>query len=291
MVVVLQSLAQIKNMYDKLFEAVIGNCDTLVFLGGSEMETCKYISEKLGKTTIRTVSGNVSKGNKGSYSVGQNHAARDLMDPAEVAKMDNDMSIVIVRGVDPFYVHKYSLFEHPNFAMCGDASPENMVGDEFLDKYYTCTSKTTVEEDETEADNNEAKQIVEDGVIPGGFGGPISTEQMPCNNLQEMADAIGTEATEEAVADKLTAKGDEVSEGEGPVVSRDITNENNEEAADITDDYPEGYDFGNEDDPFGAMEGLNETAPVDATDFGMTDFDDSPENAGMDQESMLWLAG
>lgn len=284
-------------MYDKLSDAVIGNCDTLIFLGGNENETCEYISKKLGKTTIRTVSGNHNLGRNGGYSVGQNQAARDLMDPAEVAKMDNTMSIVIVRGLDPFFVPKYSLFDHPNFAMCGDnRDADNMVGDEFMDKFYTCTSKDIAEEDEIMEGNEEDKDIMEYGETPGLSGGPATSEQKPVNDLASMADAMGLDgrtATEEEVVNKMTPTGD--LKEDGTIFIRDVTDEPEDTIPDAAalgtdgDPFDSIGDIPDADDPFADAPSDDpfDTAPMDATDHGMESFDDSPES--MDMESAKWL--
>lgn len=67
--IVVQNIAQIKEKYDKLFESIIGGCDTIVFLGSSENETCKYISDTLGETTVRTRNISLSHGQKSGKSI------------------------------------------------------------------------------------------------------------------------------------------------------------------------------------------------------------------------------
>ena len=135
--IVLQNVSQLKEKYDKGYEGVIGNCDSLIFLGSKENDTCKYISEMLGKATIVVRNTGRSLSSKGgNTSQNYNHSARDLMDAAEVAKMDNKKSIVIVRGLQPFYDDKYDFFSHPNFKGTGDADPNNKVKKDFMDVYF-----------------------------------------------------------------------------------------------------------------------------------------------------------
>jgi len=118
--IILQNLAQIKEMYDKKAEGLIGNCDTILFLGSSELETCKYISEKLGKGTVVIRNNSRSRGAKGSSSLSYNRDARDLMSPDEVARMDNSECIVFIRGLQPFKTKKYDYPKHPNYKYTGD---------------------------------------------------------------------------------------------------------------------------------------------------------------------------
>lgn len=82
--IVVQNIAQIKEKYDKLFESIIGGCDTIIFLGSSENETCKYISESLGETTVRTRNTSRSHGGKGGSSESFSTTKRMLMTSEEV---------------------------------------------------------------------------------------------------------------------------------------------------------------------------------------------------------------
>ena len=120
-VVVLQSLSQIKKMYEKDYEALIGNCDSLVFLGSAEMETAKYISEKLGKTTIKTRSHSKSKsGDSESTNLDQ----RDIMTPDEISngKLKNEDCFVFIRNIPPFHDAKYKYETHPNYKFTFDGN-------------------------------------------------------------------------------------------------------------------------------------------------------------------------
>ena len=125
-VVVLQNLAQIKEIYDKKAEGVIGNADSMVFLGSSEPETCKYISEKLGSSTIVVRNNSRSMGSKGSSSLSYNRNKRELMTPDEVSRMPDTDCIVFVRGQQPFYGPKYDYTKHPNYHLTGDADKKNL---------------------------------------------------------------------------------------------------------------------------------------------------------------------
>lgn len=134
--IVVQSIAQIKEKYDKLFESIIGGCDTIVFLGSSENETCKYISDTLGETTVRTRNISLSHGQKGGSSEGFGTSKRMLLTPEEVKNLDNKECIVIIRGLHPFRDLKYDFSKHPHFSETGNASRNNELSEEFIEKYF-----------------------------------------------------------------------------------------------------------------------------------------------------------
>lgn len=125
--IVLQSEAQLKDRYEKKWEGIMGNCDTLLFLGGQEPTTLKDISERLGKANIVVRNNSRNRGGKGGgSSLSYNRDARNLMDPDEIMRMPNDECILIIRGLRPFRGKKYDYTSHPNYPMTGDANPENI---------------------------------------------------------------------------------------------------------------------------------------------------------------------
>ena len=123
--IIIQALSQIKSMYEKEWEVLIGNCDSLLFLGGSDQTTLKYISERLGKETIRSQNNSRSYGKQGSYSLSFNKTGRELLTADEIAVMDNNNCILFIRGQYPFFTVKYNYPRHPNYHMTGDANANN----------------------------------------------------------------------------------------------------------------------------------------------------------------------
>lgn len=119
--IILQSLSQIKALYKDEWEVLVGNCDSFLFLGGSDKTTLEYVSRKLGKETIQAVNSSRSKGRQGSYSTSNNKLGRELMTETELQTMDNKYCIYILRGMDPFFATKFDLTRHPNYPQCGDA--------------------------------------------------------------------------------------------------------------------------------------------------------------------------
>ena len=118
-------MAQLKAMYKDDWESLVGLCDEFLYLGGTEKETHKYVSELLGKETISTTSYNQSKGRSGSYSINHQQSGRDLMAPDEVRLRDNSKCILFIRGERPVVDYKYNLLKHPNirYTEDGGATP------------------------------------------------------------------------------------------------------------------------------------------------------------------------
>ena len=123
--IIVQNMAQLKAMYKDDWESLVGLCDEFLYLGGTEKETHKYVSELLGKETISTTSYNQSKGRSGSYSINHQQSGRDLMTPDEVRLLDNSKCILFIRGERPVVDFKYNLLKHPNirYTEDGGAAP------------------------------------------------------------------------------------------------------------------------------------------------------------------------
>ena len=117
-----QQLAQCKAIYDKNAETILGNMDSVVFLGGREASTIKEISENwLGKATISMQTEGRSRGQSESYNQNTQRLGRELMTPAELATMPGDRCILQLRGLPPFYSRKYDLKHHPNYRYTAEA--------------------------------------------------------------------------------------------------------------------------------------------------------------------------
>ena len=121
-----QQLAQSKAIYDKHAETILGNMDSVVFLGGREASTIKEISENwLGKSTISMQTDGRTRGQSESYSQNTQRLGRELMTPSELATMPGDRCILQLRGLPPFYSRKYDLKQHPNFKHTAEANKKN----------------------------------------------------------------------------------------------------------------------------------------------------------------------
>ena len=123
--IIIQNLAQLKKMYDKSWEILTGNCDSLLFLGGQEASTLESISKSLGKETIDVVSQNRTRSHK-SPSTSENNSimGRELMTPDELKVMKPTECVLIVRALHPFFCHKFNIEKHKNYPYLEDSNPK-----------------------------------------------------------------------------------------------------------------------------------------------------------------------
>ena len=123
--VIIQNLSQLKKMYKDSWENVLGNCDSLLFLGGQEPTTLEHISKTLGKETIDTRSNNRTRGRNGSTSENDGILGRELMTVDELKIMKDNECILFVRGLNPFFCDKFVIEKHPNYKLLEDFNPDN----------------------------------------------------------------------------------------------------------------------------------------------------------------------
>ena len=112
--IILQNLAQLKSLFEKQWESIVGNCDEFLYLGGNEQSTHKYVSELIGKETFDYDTYGKSTGNSGSYSTNFQIGGRELLTADEVRMLDNKFAILFIRGERPIMDYKYDILKHPN---------------------------------------------------------------------------------------------------------------------------------------------------------------------------------
>ena len=122
---VLQAQSQLKALYKDNADTIIGNCDSRLFLGGSEPSTLKELSQSLGKETIDTYNTGESRGRETSHSLNYQKLGRELMSVDDLATLDGGKCILQVRGLRPFLSDKYDITRHPNYKYLSDADPKN----------------------------------------------------------------------------------------------------------------------------------------------------------------------
>ena len=123
--IVLQAQSQLKAIYKDNADTIVGNCDTLLFLGGKEKTTLKEMEEFLGKKTIDMFNTGESRGRETSHSLNYQKLGKSLMSVDEIAVMDGGKCILQVRGVRPFLSDKYDITSHPNYKYLSDSDPKN----------------------------------------------------------------------------------------------------------------------------------------------------------------------
>ena len=104
--IIIQNLAQLKALFEKQWESIVGNCDEFLYLGGNEQSTTEWLSKLLGKETIDIRTTSDSKGVSGSHTTNYQRTGRELLTPDELAQLDNDKCIYNLRGLHPFLSRK-----------------------------------------------------------------------------------------------------------------------------------------------------------------------------------------
>ncbi len=122
---VLQAQSQLKALYKDNADTIIGNCDSMVFLGGKEKGTLKDLEETLGKETIDSFNTSDTRGSQRSYGLNYQKLGKSLMSIDELAVMDGGKCILQLRGVRPFFSDKYDITKHPNYKYLSDFDPKN----------------------------------------------------------------------------------------------------------------------------------------------------------------------
>ena len=125
--IIIQNLAQLKALFEKQWESIVGNCDEFLYLGGNEQSTHKYVSELLGKSTIDVNTYGQSKGRNGSYSTNWQISGRELYTPDEIRMLDNRYALLFVRGERAVQDDKYNILRHPNIKLTADGGAEPYI--------------------------------------------------------------------------------------------------------------------------------------------------------------------
>lgn len=126
--IIVQNIQNIKALYEKEWESIIGNCDTLLFLGGgNEPTSLEFVTKLLGKETIDTRTRGQTKGRSGSSSTNFQQTGRELLTMDEVRKLDTKDAILFIRGEDPVLDQKYDLKRHPNIRLTADGKAKPYI--------------------------------------------------------------------------------------------------------------------------------------------------------------------
>lgn len=140
---VLQAQSQLKALYKDNADTIIGNCDSMIFLGGKEKTTLKDLSETLGKETIDMFNTSDTRGSQRSYGLNYQKLGKELMSMDELAVMDGGKCILQLRGVRPFFSEKYDIIQHPNYKYLSDVDKRNTFD---IEKYLSTKLKPKPDE-------------------------------------------------------------------------------------------------------------------------------------------------
>ena len=134
---VLQAQSQLKAIYKDHADTIIGNCDSMIFLGGKEKTTLKDLTETMGKETIDSYNTSDTRGSQRSYGLNYQKLGKELMSMDELAVMDGGKCVLQLRGVRPFLSEKYDITKHPRYKMLSDFDRRNAFDiEKFLSRRY-----------------------------------------------------------------------------------------------------------------------------------------------------------
>ena len=166
--IIIQNMAQLKKLFEKEWENIVGNCDEFLFLGGMEYETFKDISQRLGKETIDTRTSNRQHGSRGSYTTNDNITGRDLLSPDEVGRIGNKKSILFIRDELPIIDYKFDTLKHPNWKYTYSGGGEPFVHGAVRDRVGTFYASSQLSDDDSAISanigQNDYEFISEEGV-------------------------------------------------------------------------------------------------------------------------------
>ena len=145
--IIIQNMAQLKALFEKQWESIVGNCDEFLYLGGNEQSTHEYVSKLLGKETIDTNTYGQSRGRNGSYSTNYQISGRELLTPDEVRMLDNKYALLFIRGERPIIDLKYDILKHPNVGLTTDGHGKPYIHgfSEYSVGNLTCTQTSQIE--------------------------------------------------------------------------------------------------------------------------------------------------
>ena len=118
--IIIQNMAQLKALFKDSWESLVGNCDTMLYLGGNEQSTHEYISKMLGKETIDTRTRGITRGSHGSSNTNYQNTGRELLTLDEVRLLDNSNALIFIRGEKPIMDKKFDILSHPNIKFTAD---------------------------------------------------------------------------------------------------------------------------------------------------------------------------
>ena len=161
--IILQSQSQLKTIYKDAAETIVGNCDTMLFLGGKEGSTLKEISETLGKETIDLYNTSDTRGQSRSYGMNYQKTGKELMSRDELAVMDGNKCILQLRGVRPFLSDKFDITKHKRYRELADYDERNSFDvEKYLQHKLVLSKQALFETFECEVTEEEVKKLREE---------------------------------------------------------------------------------------------------------------------------------
>ena len=195
--IVLQGLSQLKAIYEKTFDGIVGNCSIFTFLGTNDQESKEYVSKKLGKTTVRTDTRSHNRGNQGGGSDNESFAARDLLAPDEISralkKGKNGKCIVFVDEYNPFFLDKFNTLQHPLIGKVGSSFKKDWANNSDITVDFASVKEERVKR---YAEVQKKAHLISDALEKGNYEQPVTFEENRAEEnkkkLQEMFNSSNT---------------------------------------------------------------------------------------------------
>ena len=195
--IVLQGLSQLKAIYEKTFDGIVGNCSIFTFLGTNDQESKEYVSKKLGKTTVRTDTRSHNRGNQGGGSDNESFAARDLLAPDEIGgalkKGKNGKCIVFVDEYNPFFLDKFNTLQHPLIGKVGSSFKKDWANNSDITVDFASVRE---ERAKRYAEVQKKAHLISDALEKGNYEQPVTFEENRAEEnkkkLQEMFNSSNT---------------------------------------------------------------------------------------------------
>ena len=176
--IVLQGLSQLKAIYEKTFDGIVGNCSIFTFLGTNDQESKEYVSKKLGKTTVRTDTRSHNRGNQGGGSDNESFAARDLLAPDEISralkKGKNGKCIVFVDEYNPFFLDKFDTLKHPLIGKVGSSFKKDWANNSDITEDFTSVKE---ERAKRYAEIQKKAHLISDALEKGDYSQLMTFEE------------------------------------------------------------------------------------------------------------------
>ncbi|MDD6490221.1 MAG: type IV secretory system conjugative DNA transfer family protein [Clostridia bacterium] len=176
--IVLQGLSQLKAIYEKTYDSIIGNCSIFTFLGTNDQESKEYLSKKLGKTTVRIDTKSYNRGNQGGGSDNESYVARDLLAPDEISralkKGKNGKCIVFVDEFNPFFLDKFNTLKHLKIAEVGSSFKKDWHNNSDINADY---AGLKAEREKRYTEQQKKAHQLANALATGNYDSTVSTEE------------------------------------------------------------------------------------------------------------------
>lgn len=199
--IVLQGLSQLKAIYEKTFDSIIGNCSIFTFLGTNDQDSKEYVSKKLGKTTVRIDTRSYNRGNQGGGSDNESYSSRELLMPEEISKAlkkgKNGKCIVFVDEYNPFFLDKFNTLQHPLIDKVGSSFKKDWANNSDIATDY---SSVKAERAKRYEEAQKKAHIISDALEKADYNNQLTFEESKEEENRRRLQKIFESSTSELIS-------------------------------------------------------------------------------------------